>query len=59
MTSDGKPVSQLFSDELTDLLSKYHKSGLENAQAVGVLVMITFNLLNDLYKDLKDETMPF
>lgn len=45
--SDGKPVSQIFADELSDLINKYHSSGIENSQVIGTLHMAIFNLEAD------------
>ncbi len=37
---DGRPLSQLFYDDIWAIIKKYEDSGLENCQAVGVLEML-------------------
>ena len=48
---DGKPISQVFADELRDLVVKYFDSGLSNAEAVGVLSMYLFDFMYKVRKD--------
>ena len=42
--AEGKPISQMFADDLHKLLSEYEGQGMEQAQAIGVVHMFLFNL---------------
>ena len=44
-SKDGKPVAQMFADDLKALVLKYRDSGLTNAEAAGVLSMYHFDFL--------------
>lgn len=46
--TEGKPVSQMFADELDELLKRFQDTGLENAQAIGVLTMKNFDLMTEI-----------
>ena len=59
MSTDGKPVSQMFSDELKQLLTKYNDSGLENAQALGVMHMAIFNLEFEIREQIVNNERPY
>ena len=59
MTIDGKPISQMFADDVNDLLKKYQDSGLENSQAIGVLHMTVFNMEFDLRSHAERDVKPF
>ena len=56
---DGKPVAQIYSDELTELTQNYKDSGLTNAEAVGVLTMFTHDLLYKIRKDAERDEKPY
>lgn len=59
MSTDGKPVSQMFSDDLKALMTKYNSSGLENSQAIGVLHMAIFNLESDVREQIVNNERPY
>jgi hypothetical protein len=48
---DGKPVAQMFADDLKDLVLRYQDSGLTNAEAVGTLSMYNFDLKYKIRRD--------
>jgi len=56
---DGKPISQIFADELMEMINKYHDSGLESSQAVGVLEMTKFNLMAEMREVVIRKERPF
>jgi hypothetical protein len=56
---DGKPVSQQFSDELDDMISRYHDCGLENSQVIGVLTMKKFDLMSEMREHVIRQERPY
>lgn len=48
---EGKPLVQVFADEMGALIEKYCNSGLTNAEAVGVLHLTVFDLMTDISKE--------
>jgi hypothetical protein len=57
--SDGKPVSQMFADDLKNLITKYNSSGIENSQVIGVLHMAIFNLESDVREAIINSERPY
>lgn len=59
MSTDGKPVSQMFADELKDLITRYQSSGIENSQVIGTLHMAIFDLESDIREQTINNERPF
>ena len=45
---DGKPVAQMFADDLQRLITDYKGSGLSNAECVGVLHMADIDMISQI-----------
>ncbi len=58
-SKEGKPVSQMFADEIDTLLKKFQDTGLENAQAVGVFEMKKFDLMAECRETIIRRERPF
>ena len=56
--AEGKPISQMFADELDVLFTRFQDSGLENAQAIGVLTMKKFDLMSEI-RETQTRDRPF
>ena len=56
---DGKPISQMFADELDKLVEKYYDSGITNAEAIGVLEMTKHDILMGVRDGEERNQRPF
>ncbi len=57
--TDGKPISQMFADEIDAILKRFQDSGLENAQAIGVFEMKKFDLMSEFRETIIRKERPF
>ena len=57
--AEGKPVSQMFADEIDIVLKRFQDSGLENSQAIGVLEMKKFDLMAECREVIVRRDRPF
>jgi len=53
---DGRPVSEMFYDEIWALFKKFADSGLTNAECVGVLELVKADLIKQV---IEREILPF
>ena len=47
----GKPIVQMFADDLQRLIQKYKDSGMSNAECVGVLHMADIDMIMQIQHD--------
>jgi len=52
---DGRPLSQLFYDDLWKVIKKFESSGLTNAESIGVFEMIKHDQLASIDKESKED----
>lgn len=52
---DGKPVVQMFADDLQRLIQKYKDTGMSNAECVGVLHMADIDMISQIREDAMGE----
>jgi len=57
--TDGKPVEQMFADDLQKLVKEYHDSGLTNAGLIGVLHMTTSSMEFEINEANYQKGKPF
>ena len=47
---DGRPLAQLFYDDLHSVIVKYESSGMTNAESIGIFEMLMHDMLSEMNK---------